>query len=296
MSASFSLQQTPQRAWTVLSLLQWSTEYLGARGIEDARLNVELLLTHVLNLDRMGLYMKYDRPLDPGELQQFKTILQRRRHREPLQYILGETEFMGLTLKVNPHVLIPRPETELLVEKGILLLRERGAANARILDIGTGSGNIAVALGKTLPEASILSVDVSEDALTVARENILRHGIANVTVLQTDVLHDNIPGGFDMIVSNPPYVSLDEFTGLQPEVRDFEPRVATTDEADGYTFIRRICQVASETLQPQGILLMEIACNQEAGTRAIADAAGLEVEDFIRDYAGIPRILVATRP
>lgn len=282
------------RQWTVLSLLEWAASYLAARNFEDARLNVELLLAHVLHLSRIGVYTNFDRPLTPHELAEFKGLFQRRLHHEPLQYIIGETEFMGIPLYVDRNVLIPRPETEELVQRVIEEAQGIRKPELTILDIGTGSGNIPIAIAKKIPAASITSVDVSAEALTVARRNIERHTLATITLMQTDILKENsLPGRFDIIVANPPYISSEEHALLQPEVREYEPRVATTDNGDGFRFIRRIGDLAVEHLLPGGILFMEIAYNQSEEARRILQVAGLARVEVFNDLSGIPRIVRA---
>jgi release factor glutamine methyltransferase len=289
---------SPQTSsWTILSLLEWATGYLSARHFDESRLCAELLLAHVLHVRRLDLYLQFDRPLSSSDLAAFKSLFQRRLTHEPLQYIIGETEFMGLPLWVNPSVLIPRPETELLAEKAVEELKSRFAGAGRILDIGTGSGNIAIAVGHFVPGAKILAVDVSDEALETASRNIARHELKNVELRAYDIYEDTLPEQeFDLIVSNPPYVSVQEYSSLQPEVRDFEPRIATSDEGDGLRFMRRILEFAAGRLVPGGIILLEIGFGQSEATREIAAAAGFGSIDIIRDYSGIPRVLRAERP
>ena len=286
---------TPER-WTVLSLLDWSGRYLTDRGFDEARLHVELLLAHVLSVSRLQLYLQFDRPLIPAELQAFKDLFKRRLTHEPLQYILGETEFMGLPIEVNRHVLIPRPETETLVEHALAIL-EHLEGEVTVVDIGTGSGNIAVALGHSLPAARILALDISPDALGVAQRNIRKHLLANVTLLELDIMSEPLPAGqYTMVVSNPPYVPLADFGGLQEEVRIFEPRLATTDGGDGMTVIRRILEASRDSLKSQGRVLLELGFGQSLEVRAIAEKLGFVDIQIIPDLAGIPRVLSARRP
>ena len=279
-------------SWTVLSLLEWATGFLSARGFDESRLNAELLLAHVLSLRRLDLYLQFDRPLVSAELAQFKSNLQRRLAHEPIQYITGETEFMGIPLFVDHTVLIPRPETEQLVERTLETIRSMRWESPGILEIGTGSGNIAVALGHFLPGAVITSIDVSRAALDTAGRNITRNGISNVRLQQMDVftLHPEHQR-YDVIVSNPPYVPLTEFDSLQAEVREYEPRIATTDEGDGYRLIRRIVTLARALLNPEGALLLEIGYGQSADAVRIMENNGFAPVEVFQDYAGIPRIV-----
>ncbi len=294
-------EDAPQRNWTVLPLLEWTEQYLRERSFEESRLNAELLLAHALRLPRLGLYLQFDRPLAASELALFKKLLLRRMTHEPVQYILGETEFMGLPFEVTPAVLIPRPETEELVESAIRWLKSSGKAEGSILEIGTGSGNIAVALGKFLPGARVTSLEESAEALEVARRNCARHGLGNVEFLRRDVFSPELDGGldgrvFDAVVSNPPYVPLAEFDLLEPEVRDFEPRHATTDGADGFRFIRRITGLAAGLLRPGGGMFLEIGYGQADAAASIARESGLTGVGVQKDFAGIGRILRGFAP
>ncbi|MBI4535230.1 MAG: peptide chain release factor N(5)-glutamine methyltransferase [Ignavibacteriae bacterium] len=284
------------KAWTVLSLIEWSAQHLGSKGFDEARLHVELLLAKVLGYSRIQIYTNFDKPLDQSELAEFKTLLQRRMSHEPLQYIIGETEFMGLPLFVNPSVLIPRPETEQLVEKVLEAIRSVDSDGLEILDIGTGSGNIPVALSKFAPNVFVTSIDVSDEALQTAAVNVTRNKADRITLMKADVFSDFLPGKqFDLIVSNPPYISVEEFSLLQPEIKDFEPRIATTDDADGYRFVRRISQFSSRRLNYGGLMLMEIAYNQAREAQKIVAQAGLHGIQIFQDHSGNPRILMARR-
>ena len=282
--------------WTILALIRWGSEYLNDRGFEDARLNIELLLSHILHLKRINLYTNFDYLLTPAELAGFKAALQRRLNHEPLQYIMGETEFMGIPLFVNSSVLIPRPETEELVERAVDWARRRAMPEVRVLDIGTGSGNIPVAMERFLPNAYITSIDVSREALDVAARNVKRHDCSRIELQHLDVFGVIFEDrSFDMVIANPPYVSSAEFQLLQPEVKDFEPASATTDHADGLRIICRICDVAVKKLVPGGALFIEVAHNQGDEARRIATGAGLADVGISRDLSGHDRILQGSR-
>jgi release factor glutamine methyltransferase len=284
------------QTWTVLSLLEWAGTYLGERGFDEPRLHVELLLAAVLKLRRLDLYLQFDRPLRPEELTAFKSLFKRRLNHEPLQYILGETEFMGLRLAVASGVLIPRPETEVLVERAVEEIRGLGARPVTVADIGTGSGNIAISLARFVPTTTVTAIDVSARALVIAGANCERNQVSNVRLQEADIFADALGSStFDVIVSNPPYVSLGEFAQLPEEIRVYEPRMATTDEGDGYRFIKRIVSLASRHLNPGGHLLMEIGFGQGETARRIAESAGLVEGCLHPDLAGIPRVLAARR-
>jgi release factor glutamine methyltransferase len=285
-----------ERTWNVLSLLNWGSDYLAARGFDEARLHVDLLLAHVLGVRRLDLYLQFDRPLSAAELARFKSLFKRRLNHEPLQYVTGETEFMGLPLWVDRSVLIPRPETELLVETAVAILKTTGKESPEVLDLGTGSGNIAIALAHFLPNLSVTAVDVSGEALATAARNLARHGVKNVRLEQMDLFGPDLEKRhFDLVVSNPPYVSAAEYPTLQAEVRDFEPRVATTDDADGLRFLKRICPLAAATLNVGGAMLVELSYAHGDRAVEIARDAGLSSVDLVDDYAGVRRVLRARK-
>jgi release factor glutamine methyltransferase len=287
----------PPRTWTVLSLIEWSRGYLAERGFEEARLHAELMLAHVLRVSRLQLYLQFDRPLVPEELASYRAIFKRRLSHEPLQYILGETVFMGITVSVGPGVLIPRPETELLVEVALQRLRETVKPQWRVLDVGIGSGSIALAIAHHASNVHVTGVDISEAAVAQCKGNVTRLGINRVEVFHADVFGPGfVHDGFDLVVANPPYISRDEFETLMPEVRLFEPRQALTDEQDGYGFLRRFAPRAMELLLPGGLLLCEIGHGQESRAREIVESAGFCSVTVHPDYAGIPRVIEAHVP
>jgi release factor glutamine methyltransferase len=291
-------QAETSHRWTVLSLLEWAAHYLEDRGFDEARLHAELMLARSLGVTRLDLYLQFDRPLAAEELGVFKGYFKRRLTHEPLQYILGDTEFLGLSLEVDRRVLIPRPETEILVEQASEVLRkELGGSRPSILDVGTGCGNIAVAIGCRFPAAIIVAVDVSDDALAVAGSNIAKHGLTNVQLQRLDILRDSIDmNRFDMVLSNPPYVPVADFATLQEEVREFEPRLATTDEGDGTTFHRRLFEVGKTALRPGGYLVVEIGFGQADQVRLLAEQNGFQEVSIVPDLEGIQRVVRARRP
>jgi release factor glutamine methyltransferase len=278
--------------WTVLKVLQWTAGYLKEKGIEGGRLDAELLLSDALSLDRVGLYLNYDRPLTTAELGFFRQRVGRRARREPLQYILGRVEFWSLPFVVNPAVLIPRPDTEILVEEAL----KRASAEAAILDVGTGSGAIAVALAHELPGAAVEGVDISPAALEVAAENARRNGVDGRVRLGEADLARLPEGPFDLIVSNPPYIPSDELAALMPEVRDFEPRLALDGGGDGLESYRLLARQAPSRLRSGGWLLLETGAGQAPAVRELLAEAGL-LDVFSRDdYAGIPRVVGGKAP
>ncbi|HBG04617.1 MAG: protein-(glutamine-N5) methyltransferase, release factor-specific [Geobacteraceae bacterium GWC2_58_44] len=277
---------THQEKWDVLKILTWTKGYLAEKGVENPRLEAEWMLCEALSLDRVGLYLNFDKPLTEGELAAYRGMVGRRGRREPLQYILGSQEFMGLEFQVTPAVLIPRHDTELLVTEAV----KRGAGSRSILDIGTGSGCVAIALAKALPGAEIFSVDISGEALAVARGNAQRNGAA-VQFFQGSLLEPFSGRRFDMIVSNPPYIPAAELATLQQEVRGFEPLGALDGGADGLDFYRRITDGAPDHLNPGGWLLFEVGAGQAPQVLELLGTGGFGTDGFVElDPAGIERV------
>lgn len=274
--------------WTVLKILQWTADYFHEKGIESSRRDAELLLGASVGLDRVGLYLHFDRPLEESELSAYRALVVRRARREPLQYILGETEFWSLPFSVSPAVLIPRPDTEVLVEEALRL-----AGGCRILDVGTGSGAIAVALAHELAGAQVVALDISPEALAVAGSNARRNGVDDrITFLQGDLAH--LPAGpFDLIVSNPPYIPAADVEGLMPEVRDFEPRQALVGGLDGLNPYRALASQAGSCLAPGGWLLVEVGIDQASDVQQLFADAGLKDVYCRDDYGGVPRVVGA---
>ena len=278
--------------WTVLKVLQWTTGYLQQAGVENGRLDGELLLAAALGLDRVGLYLNYDRPMAPAELESFREFVKRRARREPLQYILGTTEFWSLPFKVTPAVLIPRADTEILVEEA--LKRARGAS--AILDVGTGSGAIAVAMAHELPEAQVVAIDCSPQALAVARDNAVLNGVDGRISFRVGDLFVLEPGEYDLVLSNPPYIPAADIPALMPEVRDHEPRGALVGGEDGLEAYRALTRQVPALLKDKGWLLVEVGLGQAETVVSLLEVAGLINIEVRADYAGIPRVVGGQKP
>jgi len=277
---------TQQEKWDVLKILNWTKGYLAEKGVENPRLEAEWLLCEALSLDRVGLYLNFDKPLSDAELASYRSMVTRRAKREPLQYILGSQEFMGLDFQVTPAVLIPRHDTEVLVTEAV----NRGQSARSILDIGAGSGCVAVAIAKALPAAEVCAVDISAEALAVARANAERHE-ASVQFFQGSLLEPFAGRRFDMIVSNPPYIPKAELETLQPEVRAFEPQNALDGGVDGLDFYRTIVAGAPDHLNPGGWLLFEVGAGQAPDVLGLLKDAGFTEGCFTaQDPAEIERV------
>ena len=277
---------------TVLDVLNKATEFLNSKGIDSARLNAELLLANILNCKRLDLYLMYDKPLKQDELDLFRGYLRRRSVFEPFQYIIGKVEFYGLELKISNDVLIPRPETEILVETIINSYNKRRELN--ILDIGCGSGNISIALGVNLNNANVTGIDISKEAIELAQENTQRHNCSDrVSFIKEDILkvHENEYSGFDIIVSNPPYVSEKDYANVQLEIKNYEPDFAVTDFADGYKFYVKIIYLAQHILKPHGKLFFEIAKGQSEKVKELLKQSNFQNISINKDYREIDRVI-----
>ncbi len=280
---------------TVAEVIQKSAEFLRKREVDSPRLNAELLLAHVVQLPRLKLYLQFERVLTEPELDQLRQLVKRRAEREPLQHILGTASFCGLEMKVNRHVLVPRPETELLAERASEFLTTLGAQPATALDLGTGTGCLPIYLAVKHPNARISSVDISPEARTVARENAVAHQVADRVEFLLGDLFAPVPprSQFDLIVSNPPYIASEEIASLQPEVRDFDPRLALDGGADGLDFYRRLAVEAPKFLRPGGKLMVEFGDGQADALSEIFSSHKWIVEAVVPDYSQRQRILIA---
>lgn len=282
---------------TVIQVIQRSTDFLAKKGVESPRLQVELLLAHLLKLPRMGLYLNFERILKDEEMDNLRQLVLRRGEREPLQHIMGSTSFCGLEMAVNKSVLIPRPETELLAEQAWLFLRSL-SGDATAFDFGTGSGCLPVSLAVKCPTARITAVDVSPEALEVAKKNAAEHHVdSRIDFMLGDGFRAVTPGmQFDLIVSNPPYIPSGEIASLDPEVRDHDPRLALDGGADGLDFYRRLATESAAFLKKKGRIMLELGHGQDKSVTKIFLEQMWIVEPVLPDYNGVPRILKAARP
>ena len=278
---------------TLGEVLRLSTAHLERHGSPTARLDAELLLGHALGLGRVELYTGFERPLDEAELAECRALIARRAKREPVAYILGRWGFRGLDLDVDPRVLVPRPETELLVDRCLALLN--GVVGPDVLDVGTGSGAIGLALASELPEARVIGCDVSAEALEVARANGERLGV-DVEWVESDLLAAVAGRRFDLVVSNPPYVAAGEIGALEPEVRDWEPRGATLAGESGLEAIERLCAEAPAALEQGGALVLEVGAGQAGAVAALLEGVGLGGIGRDTDHGGIERIVWGRAP
>jgi release factor glutamine methyltransferase len=288
---------------TIKDALTRSAQWLAEKGLESPRLDAEVLLAHLLAMSRLDLYLAWDRLLNDKQKEQYRDLLKRRANHEPVAYIVGRREFHSLDFRVTPDVLIPRPETELLIEIALKRIRGRGEGKSagatsplRIADVGTGSGAIAVVLAKELPEARLTATDDSEPALKVARQNAEAHGVAQRIVFRCVSLLEGLEGSFDLIVSNPPYVSERDRETLPPDVVRYEPTRALFAGEDGLEVIRLLIPQAAERLAPGAALLLEIGAEQTAAVQDLFAADGrYEPAEPHQDFRGIERVVSAVR-
>jgi len=285
--------------WTILKLLNWAASYFLSHDIDSPKSTAEILLAHALHLKRIDLYLQYDRPLNERELAVFKQLIQRRREREPVAYIVGSKEFWSIPLALTPDVLIPRPDTERLVEVALgLLIPAAGQSPLHVLDLGTGSGAIVLSLASQQPEHIYYASDISPHATALAKSNALENGLGNIHFFAGDWLAPlRISQAlFDLIVSNPPYIPSGDIPHLQPEIYRYEPLRALDAGPDGLACHRHLIEHAWTYLRPGGHLVMEMGYDQESDVTALAAACGCyEAIAAHKDYSGHDRVVSMRR-
>jgi release factor glutamine methyltransferase len=288
----------PEEPWTILKLLHWTTDYFKKNKVAEPRASAEVLLAHLLSEDRLFLYLNYDRPMDAEELATFRTFVKRRLEGEPNQYITGTQEFWSLPFRVNPDVLIPRPETEVLLET-VLEFLGSPKTEITVLDLGTGSGAVAVALAREFDLIRIVATDLSKAAVKLAQENALLNQVGSkIHFICADMFSafSSVSQKFAVVATNPPYVSHPEFSGLSREVRDYEPRYALDGGPDGLTAIKHIIKEAPAFLSQRGALIMEIGAEQTESVAALVRGSQrYERYRIIKDYSGLDRVLLAVK-
>jgi len=288
----------PAACPTVRQALRGAADFLAKAGIEDAPTDARILLCHVLGCDHAALHRHPDRPLSEDRRAALQTLLEQRTRHVPVAYLTGHRGFRDLDLLVDRRVLIPRPETELLAEAVLEYLAR--VPSPLVADLGTGSGAIGLAIARERPDARVFATDISADALAVARENAVREGLQDrVTFIEGDweaPLHQAAPpGAWDVLASNPPYISPTDYDALPPDVREHEPRIALFAAGDGLGPYRRIAVAAGSLLKPGGLLALELGVGKAGSVRALVESAGLTAIETRRDYGGIERVLVARR-
>ena len=286
-------QSRQTELWTVMRMIEWGSSYFREKRIDSPRLTIELMLTHILKCDRFKLYLNFEQPLRQEELDELRDMIKRRVAREPLQYILGEAGFYGRTFTVRPGVLIPRPETETLVDEAL-----RRTRPLRALDVGTGSGVIALTIALEKRGTEVIAIDRSKDAIEVARENMERLGAMGVDFQVIDFFDNEAMkelGTFDLVISNPPYIPGNEVAGLQQEVRDHEPHQAVSDGGNGLAFYERFAELAETLLRPEGEIFLELGYGQASAVRELFRKKGYRVEVY-NDLDKVERVLRVRQP
>lgn len=272
---------------SLLEILTLSTEHLRKHNVDEPRLSSELIITKVLNVKRLDIYLQFERELTDEEISKIRSLLKRRSEHEPIQYILGETEFYGLKFNVNPSVLIPRHDTEILVQTAIDLIGDKALS---VLEIGTGSGCIAVSLTHKCRNIKIIATDVSEEVLKTAKENSVFNKVNDrISFIRQDILKEMPKEKYDIIISNPPYISKEVIGTLDRQVKDYEPLRALTDGGDGLAFYRRINEIIPDILETGGSVLLEIGYDQAENVKAIYEKS-LKYIEIMRDYSGNNRV------
>ena len=285
------------QVWTIGRILKWTEDYFGQKGVESPRLDAEVLLSHVLGKQRIYLYVHFDEPLQAEELACYRAMIKQRIDRVPVAYILGEKEFMGLTFKVTPDTLVPRPDTEILVQAAVDRLKQWTEGTVRLADIGTGSGAICLSVLSMLDGVTADTVDISPAARAVAEENAATLGLSERVTFHTgDLLTPIREQQFTAILSNPPYIPEADIQELAPEVRCKEPMTALSGGRDGLDFYRRLCDEAPPMLSDDGFMAFEVGIHQAEDVARLAEASPLIVRtEILKDYAGIDRVVVAWR-
>ncbi len=267
---------TTKKAWNIIDIINWGTDYLKKNRIENAQREMEWFLCNVLGYERIDLYLKFENLLKESELEQLRSMVKRRVTGEPFQHIIGKAPFYGRDFIVNSNVLIPRTETGILINR-----MKKNEKVSSLLDVGTGSGCIAITCALENLSKKIYATDICSKALTVAHENIQLHDTEQIQTINHNILNRGFIARFDVVISNPPYISIDEMDSLQSEVRGYDPEKALTDGSDGYVFYRRFSELFDDLLNPFGFMLLEIGGNaQKEGVEKIFSDAGLQTEVF----------------
>lgn len=289
------MTQPVEKIWTTRRLLEWTAEYLKRKGVDSPRLSAELLLAHVLSVQRIRLFMELDRPASPLERAAYRELVERAAGHEPIQYLTGQAHFFSLTFDVNPAVLIPRPSTETIVEHVIQHARRTpGFRSPLIADICTGSGCIAIALAQNLPEANVVATDISASAIEVAKANAKRHGVADRIEFRVGSLFEPLRESFTYVCANPPYIPDEEWESVEANVKLYEPTEALRGGEDGLDLIRPLLTGAPAYLARPGQVLIEIAASRKAAVLELAqEVGGLADARVINDAQGFARVLIA---
>ena len=278
------------KTWRIIDVINWGVEYFGSKGFDNPRLEIEIFLQHILNCEKINLYIDFEKEFSHSNLKKLKEVIKRRTKKEPIQYIIGKASFYGRDFKVNENVLIPRPETEIIINVSIEFLSTK--INPNIIDVGTGSGCIGITLAKEFPSAQVIAIDYSESILDIARENAKSIGAKNIEFIKFDFLKENFNYLADLIVSNPPYISWKEMSSLMVDVKEYEPHIALSDKMDGLEFYRVFSNKLNDIIKDKGSLIVEVGNGDHPlKVKRLFEESGHDIVEMIKDYNKDIRVL-----
>ena len=280
-----------EKIWRLIDILNWGKKYFKEKDFDNPRIEIESLLQHIIGCKKIDLYLQFENTVTPENLIILRGLIKRRVNREPMQYIIGSSEFYGRKFFVNQDVLIPRPETEKLIDVSIDILSKK--ENPIILDVGTGSGCIGITIALEIPFCSVIAIDISNSALSTAKNNADMYGLKNIQFINLDILCQDINHTADMLISNPPYISQEEIPGLMSDVKDFEPMVALTDNSDGLEFYRKFSKIIPQVVKKNGVTILEVGRGAHPErVKEIFSKAGYDNLESVRDLNKDTRVLV----
>ena len=278
------------KTWRIIDVINWGVEYFGSKGFDNPRLEIEIFLQYILNCEKINLYIDFEKEFSHSNLKKLKEVIKRRTKKEPIQYIIGKASFYGRDFKVNENVLIPRPETEIIINVSIEFLSTK--INPYIVDVGTGSGCIGITLAKEFPSAQVIAIDYSESILDIARENAKSVGAKNIEFIKFDFLKENFNYLADLIVSNPPYISWKEMSSLMVDVKEYEPHIALSDKMDGLEFYRVFSNKLNDIIKDEGSLIVEVGNGDHPlKVKRLFEESGHDIVEMIKDYNKDIRVL-----
>ena len=278
------------KTWRIIDVINWGVDYFGKKDFDNPRLEIEIFLQHILNCEKIDLYIDFEKEFLPVNLKKLKELVKRRLKREPIQYIIGKTSFYGRDFNVDKNVLIPRPETEIIINVSIEFLLTK--KNPNIIDIGTGSGCIGITLAKEVPSSNVIAIDSSESVLNIARENAKSIGVKNIEFIKLDFLKENFNHLADLVVSNPPYISKKDISSLMIDVKKYEPHNALTDKMDGLEFYRLFSNKFNNIIKDEGSLIVEVGNDDHPLiVKKLFEEAGHNKVEMIKDYNKDIRVL-----
>ena len=280
-----------EKIWRLIDILNWGEKYFKEKYFDNPRIEIEVLLQHIIGCKKIDLYLQFENTVTPENLIILRALIKRRVNREPIQYIIGSSEFYGRKFFVNKDVFIPRPETEKLIDLSIDFLSKK--ENPIILDVGTGSGCIGITIALEIPLSSVIAIDISNSALSIAKKNADRYGLKNIQFINLDILNQDINHTADMLISNPPYISQEEIPGLMIDVKDYEPMAALTDNSDGLEFYRKFSNIIPQVIKKNGEIILEVGRGAHLKrVKEIFSKAGYDNIESVRDLNKDNRVLV----